>query len=138
MRIKNAFRILLSNIGTIYKIVLYRFIGMVIFALVAYFAVLSELKPLFEQPETAALREAIDALLKGFLSGHGVNTETLRPAFDAFCHILAQNVLRAQNPGSIHKNHLAVFLRADSQNFIPRGLRFRADDADLLPDQSVQ
>lgn len=89
MRIKNAFRILLSNIGTVYKIVLYRFIGMVIFALVAYFAVLSELKPLFEQPETTALREAIDALLKGFLSGHGVNTETLRPAFDAFTAMLS-------------------------------------------------
>ena len=90
MRIKNAFKILLANVGTLYKVVLYRAICTAVFALIAYFAVLSELKPLFEASETVELRKAIDSLLTAFLSGRGIDTGTLRPAFDSFASMLSQ------------------------------------------------
>ena len=90
MRIKNAFKILLANVGTLYKVVLYRAICTAVFALIAYFAVLSELKPLIEANETLELRKAIDALLTGFLSGRGIDTGALRPAFDSFTTMLSE------------------------------------------------
>ena len=88
MRIKNAFRILLSNVSTLYKIVLYRFICFAVFALIGYFAVLSDLRPLIYAQETLALRDAIVSLLQRFLSGNGLETELLRPAFDAFAKMI--------------------------------------------------
>jgi len=88
MRIKNAFRILLSNVSTLYKIVLYRFVCFAVFALIGYFAVLSDLRPLIYAEETLALRDAIVSLLQRFLSGNGLETELLRPAFDAYVKMI--------------------------------------------------
>lgn len=90
MRIRNAFRIVLANVSTMYKIVLYRFVCTAIFALIAYFVVLTDLDPLFKASETVALRDAISSLIRTFLMGRGDESESIKPAFDAFLQMLAR------------------------------------------------
>ena len=90
MRIRNAFRIVLANVSTMYKIVLYRFVCTAIFALIAYFVVLTDLDPLFKASETVALRDAIFSLIRTFLMGRGDESESIKPAFDAFLQMLAR------------------------------------------------
>jgi len=110
MRIKNAFKILLANVSTLYKIVLYRFVCTALFAIIAYFAVLSELEPLFQAAETTALREAFSEIIKGFISGSGINTGALEPAFDAFKLMLARSRDSLMSVG-LETLLLAVLLR---------------------------
>lgn len=90
MRIKNAFKIVLSNVNTMYKMVLYRFICTAAFALIAYFAVLSGLKYIFYSEQFVAIRDTVTELLTDFLSGRGIAdvAESMRPAFDDFFRML--------------------------------------------------
>lgn len=90
MRIKNAFKIVLSNVDTMYKMVLYRFICTAAFVLIAYFAVLSGLKFIFYSEQFTVIRDTVNKLLTDFLSGKGLAdvAESLRPSFDAFFRML--------------------------------------------------
>lgn len=90
MRIKNAFKVVLSNVNTMYKMVLYRFICTAAFVLIAYFAVLSGLKFIFYSEQFDVIRDTVNKLFTDFLSGNGLSdvAESLRPSFEDFFRML--------------------------------------------------
>lgn len=91
MRIKNAFRLIVSNFKLIYKSAFARFCCTAIFLFIGYFLVYEQLKPLIDHQTTKDLLRATRDLFVKFFAGEGINTEQLPDAFDAFMKMLSQN-----------------------------------------------
>lgn len=90
MRIKNAFRILFSNVNYLYKAILYRSICTAIAVLIAYFGIRPGLAPVFQADEYYKLLENVRDIFTGFFQGTGVKnaTDALPATFAAFTAML--------------------------------------------------
>ena len=94
MRIKNAFRILFSNVNYLYKATLYRTLCTAFAVLIAYFGIRPGLAPVFEAPEYYALIENVREIFTGFFQGAGVKTATdaLPATFASFVSMLKEHM----------------------------------------------
>lgn len=86
MRIKNAFRILFSNVNYLYRATLYRSVCTAIAVLIAYFGIRPGLAPVFQAEEYYKLLENVRDIFTGFFQGTGVKaaTDALPATFAAF------------------------------------------------------
>lgn len=91
MRIKNAFKILLGDLSLMYKAVVYRFICTALVGLIAYFAVYSGLKNIFQSTQAVAFIESLQNMLRDFISGKGIASNTVAASFADFSQMLASN-----------------------------------------------
>ena len=98
MRVKNAFKVLISNFKLIYKSAFMRLICTAIFVALGYFAVYSHVEPIISNENTVNLLHATRDLFVKFLAGEGLDTHRLPEAFSAFMDMMKQeqkNVLIA-------------------------------------------
>lgn len=91
MRIKNAFKILLGNLNLMYKAIVYRFICTAVVGLIAYFAVYSGVKNILQNPQSIAFVESLQNMLRDFISGKGIASNTVADSFAEFSQMLATN-----------------------------------------------
>lgn len=93
MRVKNAFKILISDSGVIYKAIFFRLITTSIIALVAYFAVFPLIKPILQSTELTAFWHAIVDMFKDFIYGDGIGKakEAVLTSFNAFVAEIQSN-----------------------------------------------
>lgn len=94
MRIRNAFRVLFSNINYLYKAMLYRSLCVALTVLIACLVVLPGLSPVFGSAELSALLTNVRDIFSGFLHGTGITeaTQTLPASFAAFTATLKEHV----------------------------------------------
>lgn len=91
MRIKNAFKILISNSTVIYKTVFYKLITSSIIILLAYLCIAGDVRPILQSKEINDFWDAIIATLTTFINGDGINRELLPQSFDAVLAMLKNN-----------------------------------------------
>ncbi|MBR3864092.1 MAG: hypothetical protein IKJ19_03110 [Clostridia bacterium] len=88
MRLKNAFKILISNSGVVYKAIVLRLLTISVIALISYFVVSPLLKPVFTcddfQQGWTAIVESLRTLFKDFVSLADTNAsaKALKESFD--------------------------------------------------------
>lgn len=94
MRIRNAFKVLFSNINYLYKSTLYRLLCTALAVLIAVFAVGPGLSPVTESAEFSAFLQNLRAIFSGFFQGEGVKaaTDSLPSSFAAFTAMLKNHV----------------------------------------------
>lgn len=93
MRIRNAFRVLFSNINYLYKSTLYRLLCVAFTVLIAYLAVLPGLSPVLKSAELAALISNLREIFSGLLHGGIAEaTNNLPSTFAAFTAMLKAHV----------------------------------------------
>lgn len=91
MRIKNAFKILVSDSGVIYKAVFFKLIATCVIWLIAYFAVLPLLNPILQSQEISDLWKAVVKTFTGFFAGDGFDNQIIPQAFDNLLALLKSN-----------------------------------------------
>ena len=89
MRVKNAFKVLLSNFGLIYKAAFARFICTAIFVLCGYLLLNKNLYPIITAEESKNLVYAVRDVFIKFFAGEGINTHAIPEAFNAFMAMLS-------------------------------------------------
>ncbi len=94
MRIRNAFKVLFSNINYLYKSTFYRLLCTAVAVLIAYFAVRPGLLPVLEAEEFTAFWQNLRNIPACFFKGEGVKsaTDALPASFSAFTAMLKNNV----------------------------------------------
>lgn len=93
MRIRNAFRVLFSNINYLYKSTLYRLLCVAFTVFIAYLVVLPGLSPVFEAAEFSALINNVRDIFSGLVHGSiAAATKTLPATFAAFTAMLKTHV----------------------------------------------
>ncbi|MBQ7407997.1 MAG: hypothetical protein IJW13_01810 [Clostridia bacterium] len=92
MRIRNAFRILISNASVIYKAALFRLITASVAVLIIYFTLYNDLLHLFQSDQAHALWDAIIHIFTDFVKGYGIDIDELPTAFEGFIAMLRSNV----------------------------------------------
>ena len=92
MRIKNAFKILISNSVVIYKAMFYKLITSSLIALLAYFVVAKDIRYIFGQPEVNAFWNSIITTFSEFFKGNPLNKDLIPEAFDAILVMLKDNL----------------------------------------------
>jgi hypothetical protein len=93
MRIKNAFKILISNSSVIYKSTFFKLITCSIIALISYFVVAKDIGYLLHSEEVLNLWEAIRLTASKFFAGNGFDKELVPTAFDGVLAMLRLNAL---------------------------------------------
>ena len=95
MRVKNAFKILISYSAMIYKSVFYKLITTSIIGIISYFIVRSDLEFIFKSKELGlfwdAILNSVTTLLKDGI--HPTLFEPIPQAFDAFLAMIKANML---------------------------------------------
>ena len=91
MRIKNAFKILISNSPVIYKATFYKLITSSIIALISYFVIAKDIGYLLHTEEVVHFLDAVRLTVSEFFMGHGFNNELVPDAFDGVVEMLRLN-----------------------------------------------
>ena len=91
MRIKNAFKILISNSILIYKSMIYKLVTTSVIGLIAYFIIQRDVEHILYSSEVNAFWNAIIDTLTGFVKGNGLNTDIVPQTFDAVLSMLKAN-----------------------------------------------
>ena len=91
MRIKNAFKILISHSVMIYKTLFFKLITSSLVALLAYFVITKDISFIFSQTEISEFWNSIITTFSEFLKGNPFNKELIPSAFDKVLLMLKAN-----------------------------------------------
>ena len=93
MRIKNAFKLLISNSAVIYKSMFFKLVISSIIALISYFVIAKDIGYLLHSEEVINLWDAIRSTASKFFAGQGFDKELVPDAFDGVLAMLRLNAL---------------------------------------------
>ena len=113
MRIKNAFKLLISNSAVIYKSMFFKLVISSIIALISYFVIAKDIGYLLHSEEVLNLWDAIRSTASKFFAGQGFDKELVPDAFDGVLAMLRLNALDISYSlaiGVYLETLLAVFL----------------------------
>ncbi len=91
MRIKNAFKVLISNFKLIYKSAFARLFVTALFCAIGYFAIYDHVHPILTHELTIDLLDSFQNLLLQFFTVEDIDTQRLVNSFNAFMEMINQN-----------------------------------------------